>query len=517
VLARVEEHIPIDASFLEALFFALTDEDWYAQHAARLCLERLKAQVPQGLMPRLFTHENAKIRRTALTVFGKAAQIEHLILAAQDGDTRVRLAAIQALRYHGDEIPRIVLLHALRDQVSQIRAAAGDMLEQLARYGRIRNPEPSMGVLPIQTPRSKYPEWKLVAKLCKQWRNTTPDIVEAAVPLEYLETWDPHILPIGNLNRTGVQTILVPTSDEHGSVDPLTKALMDLSKKIASEGLQVLKQCVPADRLLATLDDENGEARRIAIQALEERVPEDRLILALDDEDCQVRRAAIKLLRQRMPTEELMAALNDEYGIVREAALQVVRTLEAGLPEALLVEALEHPNGSMRASAIRALGQRAPAEKLLPALGDSDEKVRLATAEVLRLAHPETWQLATSEVMTVLTSPGTSTILDSAAQCFLADLIGGLEQASLVLLETLSRLLTWPYWEVQVRAAQALGRLRRSIPESALRRLYRMRSDSASKTVRRAAEDALAEILSLEAGIEDEGYESVESPMSAVE
>ncbi len=453
VLARVAEHVPIDASFLEALAHALIDRDWYTRSAARLCLERLRVRVPQGLMARLFTHENAAIRRAALTVFGKDAQNEML----------------------------------------------------------------SKRVLKIKTPRSAYREWKLVAELCKEWRSTTPDIVEAALPFEYLETWDPHILPIGNLSGAGVQRVLVPSSDEQRFVDPLTKAKRDLSDRIRDEGLQALRQCAPVDGLIAVLNDESGEARRIAIQALGERAPEDRLILALDDEDCQVRRAAILVLRERMPIEELMAALNDEYYIVREAALEVVRTLGTGLPEALLVEALEHPNGSMRASAIRALGVRAPAEKLLPALGDSYEEVRLAAADTLRLTHPETWQVATSEVMTVLTLPGTSTILDSAAQCFLADLIGGLEQASPSLLETLSRLLMWPYWEVQVRAAQALGQLRRSIPESALRRLYTLRKDSVSKTVRRSAEDALAEILSLQAGIEDDGYESVDPPTSAGE
>jgi HEAT repeat protein len=199
---------------------------------------------------------------------------------------------------------------------------------------------------------------------------------------------------------------------------------------------------------------------------------------------------------------------------VRNAALEVVRTVGPGLPDALLVEAMEHPNGSMRASAIQALGVRAPAEKLLPAIGDSSEEVRLAAADALRLAHPQLWQRVISEVMDLVTSPGSTTILDSAAYCFISDLIGDLEQASPVLLEVLSSLLTHSYWEAQVKAAQALGQLRRNIPDSALRRLYSLRSHSASKAVRRAAEDALSEILTLEAGIEDEGYESVELPMS---
>jgi len=518
VLARVAEHVPMDVTFLGALVLALTDEDWSVRNAAKLCLERVQERIPQEVMVALFTYKKAAIRRAALRIFGSVARVDHLILATKDRDPDTRFEAIQALGYHGEKVPRDFLLQTSRHKDPRVRHAAQKMLKRLAKHERLSQTDRESTIpLKINTLRSAYPEWKLVAALCKGEENALPDLVEAVVPLEYLAAWDPHILPTGDLKAAGTQTILVPTSDEHRFIDPHTKAQRDLSEKITAEGLQVLKQCAPVDGLLAVLDDENGEARRIAVQALEERMPEERLILALDDEDCQVRRAAIQVLRERMPNEELMAALNDEFDIVRKAALEVVRIRGADLPEALLWEALEHPNGLMRASAIRALGVRAPAEKLFPALGDSDEEVRLAAAEALRLAHPETWQRAISDVMAVLTSPGSSTILDSAAHCFIADLIGSLEQASPVLLETVSGLLTQSYWEVQVRAAQALGQLRRSIPESALRRLYTLRSDSASKTVRRAAEDALAEILSLQAGIEDEGYESVELSSSAGE
>ena len=518
VLARVAERVPMDVTFLEALVLAVTDEDWSVRSAAKLCLERVQERVSPELMAVLFTHKKAAIRRAALPIFGSAARVEHLIQATKDRDPETRLEAIRALSYHGEEVPRDLLLRVSRDKDSQVRHAAQMMLKRLTRHQRQSDTDDESTMpVKVDTRRSAYQEWKLVAALCTGWQDTFPDLIEAVVPPEYLATWDPRLLSTGALSAAGGQTILVPTSDEDGYLDPLTRAGRDLTEKITDEGLQVLKQCAPVGGLLAVLDDDSGELRRIAVQALEERTPEDRLILALDDEDCQVRRAAIQVLRERMPTQELMAALNDEYDIVREAALEVVRTQGAGLPEALLVEALEHPNGSMRASAIRALAVRTPAEKVFPALGDSDEEVRLAAAEALRLAHPQIWQRAISEVMAVVTSPGSSTILDSAAYCFTSDLIGSLEQASPVLLETVSQLLTQSYWEVQVRAAQALGQLRRSIPDSALRRLYTLRSDAASKTVRRAAEDALAEILSLQVGIEDEGYESVELSSSAGE
>jgi hypothetical protein len=57
-----------------------------------------------------------------------------------------------------------------------------------------------------------------------------------------------------------------------------------------------------------------------------------------------------------------------------------------------------------------------------------------------------------------------------------------------------------------MKAIQALGKLRRNIPNEAIRRLLQLRRDPDPKmrAVREAADDALAEILSLEAGIEDE-------------
>ena len=64
----------------------------------------------------------------------------------------------------------------------------------------------------------------------------------------------------------------------------------------------------------------------------------------------------------------------------------------------------------------------------------------------------------------------------------------------------------WHYWQVQVKAARALGQIRRNIPDVAIRRLLVMRNERGplTRSVSEAADDALSEILSLETGIEDE-------------
>jgi len=55
-----------------------------------------------------------------------------------------------------------------------------------------------------------------------------------------------------------------------------------------------------------------------------------------------------------------------------------------------------------------------------------------------------------------------------------------------------------------MKAAKALSKLCRSIPDLAIRCLLELRHDPQSQAVRTAANNTLAEILSLETGIEDD-------------
>ena len=54
-----------------------------------------------------------------------------------------------------------------------------------------------------------------------------------------------------------------------------------------------------------------------------------------------------------------------------------------------------------------------------------------------------------------------------------------------------------------MKAAQALGKLRRDIPQEAVERLKAMRNDPGSRAVQLAADDALAEILSFEPSVDE--------------
>jgi hypothetical protein len=85
-----------------------------------------------------------------------------------------------------------------------------------------------------------------------------------------------------------------------------------------------------------------------------------------------------------------------------------------------------------------------------------------------------------------------------------AETIALMGRATPAVLEMVIDLLDHPFWEVWTRAAKTLGTLRRNIPDSAIRRLLELRKDAESPDVQAVADQALAETLSLEEGMEEE-------------
>ena len=86
----------------------------------------------------------------------------------------------------------------------------------------------------------------------------------------------------------------------------------------------------------------------------------------------------------------------------------------------------------------------------------------------------------------------------------IAETVALMGRATPAVLAMVIDLLDHPFWEVRERAVKTLGTLRRNIPDSAIRRLLELRKDPESPEVQAAADQALAEILSLEQGMEDE-------------
>ncbi len=341
------------------------------------------------------------------------------------------------------------------------------------------------------------PEAQLVKKLCGEdvlrqvvtWREVT---------LGDLNNWKPQLWRGSGLGRGPLVVV-----EKGKRTDPVTQAYSDLEDDVHNHLVHLLKTHASVDKLLEALDDEHPDVRLAALQALEERTPEERLLAALHDEWPLVRKEALQRLDVRVPQKQLLSALRDTFDMVRDVALAILSKLVQQLSETELLEALESEDATMRHSAIQALGIRAPVEKLLATLGDSSEEVRLAALDQLLRGHPETRHHIVSEVTKVLLHQQTSTIIESAAHSFLLEIISQMEEPiRLSIYNRLMELLDWPHWEVQMKAAQVLGTMHQNTPAEVVARLLTLRKESGSRTVRVAADDALAELLSLERGFE---------------
>jgi HEAT repeat protein len=182
--------------------------------------------------------------------------------------------------------------------------------------------------------------------------------------------------------------------------------------------------------------------------------------------------------------------------------------LEEQVPLEPILNLFDREQVTLRASVIRILGRFGGddrVEKLLIAtLGDSEQMVRDAAAAALKQAYPETLRALAPQAISIIQGQKPSVPFDSIAQSFFADTVRYMEYASPAIFERLTQLLNWPYWQVRLKTIRAFGKLRRNIPDEAIRRLYELRHDSQSRAVREAADEVLAEILSLETGIEDD-------------
>lgn len=210
-----------------------------------------------------------------------------------------------------------------------------------------------------------------------------------------------------------------------------------------------------------------------------------------------------------MPLDLLAQALQDESEDVRWAAVRALGKQGERVPLDLLVQALQDKSGNVRSAAVRALGEqgeRVPYEHLLALVGDEVVYVRNTAIEVVSKFAPEMFADVATEAIAVLRGKPAGRVLGSLIEGFIAEVLGNIGYSTPPVFDKLIPLLDWHYWQVQVKAAQALGKIRRNIPDLAIKRLLAIRSDPnpLMQSVREAADDALSEILSLETGIEDE-------------
>lgn len=216
---------------------------------------------------------------------------------------------------------------------------------------------------------------------------------------------------------------------------------------------------------------------------------------------------ALGKLGDRASIDRLLVLLEQGGDLTRWRAAAALGGLGAHVPVGPLVAALDDKHEAVRETVVATLGKlgaHVPSEPLVAALGDSEKRVREAAIQSLHQSHPEALLAVVPEATAILQGQASGKVLGSLVQGVIAEAIGNLGYNAPALLEKLTQLLDWPYWEVRMKAAQALGKLRRNIPDAAIRRLLELRHDPQSRAVRVAANDALPEILSLQTGIEDD-------------
>jgi HEAT repeat protein len=272
---------------------------------------------------------------------------------------------------------------------------------------------------------------------------------------------------------------------------------------------------VPLEPILEVLQDLDYVVRQEAIECLQKRagnLPIQPIIGCLQDSSTWVRKKAIEALASlgvRAPLAELMAMMDEPAQEVRFAAVRALAQpgLCERVPARIFVEALSECYDEPRQIILQALRNKDPQlaiEHAIAALGDSDDEFALAAFQLLEELHPALVPEIVQEATSLFEGGTPGRFFRSLSVGFLAEMMGDVDQASPELIARLGELLDWPYWEVRMKAAQALGKLRRNIPDAIIRRLFELRHDPHSRAVREAADRALEEILSLETGIEDD-------------
>lgn len=438
----------------------------------------------------------------ALGSLGERAPRELLIELATGNDFSLRWGAMQALGELGAEAPMDLLVDALQDESDAIRQAAFKAMRDLGEHRPI---VPWIAALDQSTPPldiwlirgMKYmgaqaPIKALIAGLPDDGAWVRGDTVETLIALAPYTPPEP-LLEFLHHPNAGVRQAAV--------------------KVLAALGTRVLVEV-----FVEVLSDPGEEVVLAAVEALgaqSDRAPVEPLVELLAGRSDFIRLAAMTALRklgERVPEEPLRVALEDQDGEIRIEAARALA--KRGVKEAvdLLVAALAQDEFSTlpfaAAEALGDLGERAPVEPLLLALGntsgDEEHNLCLTAAAALFRTHPEAFLRIAPEAEAVLRGQPARKILGSHAQEYTARMIGTWKQSSPLLLEKLTELLDWHYWQVRLRAAWALGEIRRNIPDRAIRRLLELRHDPESAAVCWEADEALAKILSLETGIEDE-------------
>jgi HEAT repeat protein len=514
-LSIIAPHAPAEPLYQAMHDLHKRNDDWLARVAARVLGEQ-GARAPIAQLVSDLHSQDANMRMLAVIALGKTgahAPITELIQAL-DNPPHVRAEVLRVLCALSAAVPGDFFLQLLRNEKHKHHIFLG-LLLALKNTGK---PVPSDLLLQALQSNELWP----------------PPMAEEL--LSYLCSLNPLPLPTPTL-IVGLATFLTHYQPSEAAVEKLRAALLPqlplpallatLAQKNATirrGGLILLSYVpdnVPLKPLLTALRDPSSGVRQAAIYCIwvhADRLPVSALAALLQDGNTDVRKFAIKTLAAAgadAPINDLVTLLDDTDYNVQCTAIETLCQPDIAriTPVEVFVRALEfatvegHSNAKAHKMALQVLCDKDPHIAIthcIAALGDSNAEIALTAFQTLQKISPATIPEIVQEATALLEGGKPKHFFRTLSMRFLANVTGDMGQAAPDLIARLGELLDWPYWEVRMKAVQALGKLRRNIPDATIRRLLELRHDPHSRAVREAADEALAEILSLETGIEDD-------------
>lgn len=330
---------------LELLLHSLYDDARSVRDVAAQALEKQGERVPLEPLLIALENQNADIREAALKTLanqGGRVPMEPLLLALYDTEQSVRDAAAEALKKQGERVPMEPLLHALKDRHLP---HTYDLIDVFRVFGERLPLEPLLDCLMDE------------------------DLIPAVIARNEL---------IERGARVPVEALLrILRGANWKTYDQVYFVLAEQSERL------------PLEALLEVLQDENWVARYLALRLLGDReAPKlvQKLPPSSKREDPNIRPIALETSNkqsERVPAEPLLAALNDTHTRVIEEAMSV---LGDRLSQDYLSGALQDQNERIRIGALKALGahgSNAKVELVLSALRDRSEVVRGQAIETL--------------------------------------------------------------------------------------------------------------------------------------
>jgi HEAT repeat protein len=504
-LVGIAEHIP-----LETILPLLEDNNELVRHAAIRILGAMRERVPLDVfVGRLSDPEQTLETRcavlSALGEVGTPAAVDLLLEALEndeaeiksyalwalkDDDRETRRGGLRAFKEQGKEIPLEPLLRLLNDPDDHVVESAIAVLGELGSLGVAVPVEPLVSLLSHE---DEFIAGDAAEALCKFGERA---------PIDAL---------LANMYDTDDEQV-------RGSI---------------FYALSSLETRIPLEAMLTVLSDSaktiDGWHIAFALEKMAESTPEQILTRLHDDPHPLMRRTVLQAIRTTRACEWLplvLATLHDADGqytahdhtlygtnhTIRSAVVQTLGALNACAPIEPLLQLLytnteEDSYNDERIVVLKALrqfGSRVPPTALWPLLGSNHTEICRLAFQHLQITHPAVLKELVPVLKAIVRGEPVQGAFAARMHYRIAETVALMGRATPAVLEMVTGLLDHPFWEVRSRAAKTLGTLRRNIPDSAIRRLLELRKDPESPDVRAAAGQALAEILSLEQGIEDE-------------